>query len=278
MNGKRGFLGPLLVPAARHIYRLIADQHYRYLQLLHSRLGNQGSGVGGSFRFQGRTIEYVDAPSLLSMWEEIFVTRIYDIGNLPQSPYIIDCGSNIGLAQIYWKIRYGDFDGVAFEADPQIAETCGKNLQQWHCKTHLVAAAVGGREMVASFKARGGDIGSIVTAKPDDASTTTAVPMVPLSPFINRQIDLLKVDIEGSEWEVLSEIENSLSLVNRIFLEFHCSGDNWQDVGKILSLLYRNGFRCFIHSISEGWKMPAFVELTKVKQFLGHVIAFRIPS
>lgn len=52
----------------------------------------------------------------------------------------------------------------------------------------------------------------------------------PLSSYITRKIDLLKIDIEGVEGEVLKEIQPKLKLVDKLFIEYH-SVDNKEGYG-----------------------------------------------
>ncbi len=65
-----------------------------------------------------------------------------------------------------------------------------------------------------------------------------------LSEYINGEIDILKLDIEGSEGEVLEELASSgkLPLIKNIFIEYHYDGINTAyPLGNVLSLLEKVG-------------------------------------
>lgn len=69
------------------------------------------------------------------------------------------------------------------------------------------------------------------------------MPAVKLSAYIKQNVDLLKLDIEGMEEMVMEEIEDKLSLVKEITMEFHGSSANKTNCPeRIFSILERNNF------------------------------------
>jgi len=74
------------------------------------------------------------------------------------------------------------------------------------------------------------------------------VQSISLNNLINKEavIDLLKIDIEGAEYEVLVDCKNSLSKVKNIFVEYHSYLNGEQKLGEILTLFEQSGFRYFI--------------------------------
>jgi FkbM family methyltransferase len=87
---------------------------------------------------------------------------------------------------------------------------------------------------------------------------TIRVPSRRLSAFIDSDIDLLKLDVEGAELEILHEIEaaNKFRFIHRIHLEYHHHIGNAPDsMSSILRLLEGNGFGYQI-SASQGLDWP----------------------
>lgn len=81
---------------------------------------------------------------------------------------------------------------------------------------------------------------------PKEGSTTyTTVQAVLLSDFISEEVDFLKLDIEGSELEVLKELEkkNKLGFIKEMIIEHHPVHDN--SLAALLLLLEQNRFRYF---------------------------------
>jgi len=69
-----------------------------------------------------------------------------------------------------------------------------------------------------------------------------SVPCVTLdSYFENKEIDFIKVDVEGEEWEVLRGAQNLMRNTNVIFqVEFH-NRDNWDQ----REIIYDNGYEIY---------------------------------
>jgi len=62
-----------------------------------------------------------------------------------------------------------------------------------------------------------------------------------LSPFIDKKVDLLKLDIEGSEGIVFKELKDRFSLIQNCILEFHYQYENSNNyLSEILSALESN--------------------------------------
>ncbi|NJM93692.1 MAG: FkbM family methyltransferase [Cytophagales bacterium] len=62
------------------------------------------------------------------------------------------------------------------------------------------------------------------------------------------QIDFLKIDIEGAECAVLADCEDELKRVHHLFVEYHSLKDHPQELGALLEILLRQGFRYFIET------------------------------
>lgn len=54
-----------------------------------------------------------------------------------------------------------------------------------------------------------------------DADKRMSVKTVKLSRFIGKQVDLLKLDVEGSEERVMKEIRHKLNRIKELRIEYH---------------------------------------------------------
>jgi FkbM family methyltransferase len=195
----------------------------------------------GVLRFPFGALRYVDAPSLRSQYQEIFLEREYDFSSTEPAPLILDCGANIGLSAIRFKQQHPRSHVVAFEADPAIAAVLQDNLTRLgFADVVIVRAAVWDRSGTVSFAADRAD-GGRMTEQP----TGQQVRATRLADYINRPVALLKIDIEGAEYDVLRDLYGSekIAHVQRIVCEFHGSADVAKQMGEVLSLLHRSGFR-----------------------------------
>lgn len=202
----------------------------------------------------GLMIKVVDGPSFLSAWDEIFVNRIYDIGEyFERRPVLVDAGANIGLAALYWKLRYIDFDYLGFEPDPAVAQCCRTNLDAWGVHGRLLEAAVSDVEGEFPFLSDGADGGRLDGGNAQGL-TERSVKTVRLSSYLPSHVDLLKIDVEGVEASVLRDVASSLNRVRNVFVEWH-SRSGQRGLGGAIDLLEAAGFDCHIQ-VAVGQPKP----------------------
>lgn len=184
-----------------------------------------------------------DSASFLFMYREIFEKEIYHFTTDSANPYIIDCGSNIGLSIIYFKKLFPQSVLVGFEPDPEAFATLLENVRLsglegielknkgvWNCETFL------------DFSPDGSDGGRI--ALNQDGHHTLRIETVRLKDFLQEKpVDLLKMDIEGAELTVLNDCREELHHVKRVFIEYHSFTGEPQDLDSILQILKDAGFR-----------------------------------
>jgi len=195
-------------------------------------------------------IKFVDSCTLIEGHDEIFVNNIYKFCPSSDSPLIIDCGANIGLASIYFKGLWPNATIIAFEPDPFIFQCLTYNLKSlgFDNKITLNQSAVWIHSKGVSFDIEGGFSGQITKYGHIEVKQTIKVPSIKLKDVIsnNDKIDLLKIDIEGAEFEVLNDIFDVLDKIDHIFIEYHSHTNESQKLGKILCILSDNSFRYHI--------------------------------
>ncbi|HVU38613.1 MAG TPA: FkbM family methyltransferase [Opitutales bacterium] len=258
----RGYLRPVTRFARRHVKRLLRDADYAFFQKLVRQFGRWPRYQPGSFDYLGRRVEFVDAASLLTAWDEIFLNRIYDIG--PQTePYLCDAGANIGLTELYFQVHYGKFSGVCFEPDPGVFAVLQRNLRAWGCDVEARPEAVGARDGEAEFKSEGADAGQLVA----DGAGSHRVKITRLSPWLNRRISLLKIDIEGAEVEVMEDCAGQFGQVAALFVEFHSYPGRAQNLWKLLRVIEEAGFRVYPQEVASQTQMFAKAERKTIGAF-----------
>jgi FkbM family methyltransferase len=238
----RGHFRATFRTGLRHILECTRNPAYRALHRYHRRLNGLARGTAGQVKFVGRQIDLVDAASFLSAWDEIFVNRIYDIGPTRPNPCLVDVGANIGLAALYWKWRYGEFQYLGFEPDPRVAECCRQNLESWRIEGRLEEVAAGAEEGEGFFKPDGADGGRLSTEEVGEKVRT-----VRLSRFLPETVDLLKIDVEGGELDVLRDVSSHLRKVQAIFVEWHTTRGE-SGLGETIELLEGAGFTSYFQA------------------------------
>jgi len=156
---------------------------------------------------------------------EILVTDEYQhIGDLGSPKFIIDGGANIGLASAYLLNRYPAASIVAVEPDAETIEVCRRNLASFAGRVTIVHGAIW---------SRGGDLflepnheewaTTVRSARAGEAASIKGSTMPELIALGGgRRLDLLKLDVEGSEREIFGpEAQEWLPSVDNMVIELH---------------------------------------------------------
>jgi FkbM family methyltransferase len=219
-------------------------------------------------------IYFCDSASFINMYEAIFIYEQYKFKSQVKDPFIIDAGANIGISVLYFKKLYPAAKIIAFEPDPDIFSVLKQNIENHEFNdVTLVNKALWSEVTRMSFFSEGADAGKIAANNSGDTDVSSAL----LSEYIGaEEVDLLKMDIEGAEYEVLLESRDMLGQVQRIFIEYHSLAGHKQHIGEILSILEEVGFRVNISSSGHHSPQP-FMQVYEVNGFdnLLHIYGWR---
>jgi len=193
----------------------------------------------------GKPLEVVDSASFVWMYGEIFEREIYRFQARTDSPFIVDCGANIGLSVLYFKQLYPQSRIVAFEPDDQIFAVMQKNLEGFgYQDIDLHCRAVWNCATTLRFASDGADGGRVAKA---GETHNKEVKTERLRDFLDQRVDFLKIDIEGAETEVLLDCADRLGNVDNLFLEYHSFDQQPQSLHVLINILNDAGFRLHIH-------------------------------
>lgn len=158
-------------------------------------------------------------------------------------PLIIDCGANIGVSVLEWKTRWPQAEIICFEADPFASEILQMNVDK-NCIAGIecIHAAVSDCDGIVEFY---GDISPTADARGNSldanwadraGSSQTQVECTRLSPYLaGRDVSFLKLDIEGAEQRVLTEIADCLDRVAALYVEVHETDDS-NDINSLVAI------------------------------------------
>lgn len=203
------------------------------------------------------------------IFTEVYVRNEYESWQpSSDSPRVIDLGGDPGaMSALYWKYKAPQAHITIVEANPATANVLQKNLERRGIDDiEVINAAVAGddNENVMLHLHRPGKgfhtqdfvEGQNVTGSSNQY--TVEVPKVKLSTLIREgeRIDLLKVDIEGSEGDAIRELAQSgkLQQVNQIIMEFHHEPivNPQNSLLEMLNILQAGGFTIDEAHITEG--------------------------
>ena len=159
---------------------------------------------------------------------EIFFTHAYRPVAPIRPAVVVDAGANIGLASVYLHALYPDARFLCVEADPGNLALLRRNLEQNGLVFEIVPAALGRVEGEVTFRVHraASDYNSTrATGLPDSEYREITVRATTLGAILATsgvsRVGLLKIDIEGSEFDVLSSGDDVLRRLDYVAGEFH---------------------------------------------------------
>src|SRR5258706_3565529 len=206
--------------------------------LRHLREPKNGTGER-LVRFPWGWFEYSKLTNLVSQFDSIFIGRGYYFNCAISAPVIIDCGGNMGLSGVWFRQTYPRCAMTVYEADPNLASIIRRNLDHaGHSDVNVRNNAVWSENGEIVFSSRGDDMGRI------DPQGNVTVKAIDLSAELPEQVDLMKMDIEGAEFEVFERLiqTGAINRVKNLLAEFHPSKPTKVRILKIIQSLADAGF------------------------------------
>lgn len=155
----------------------------------------------------------------IQSFREIWLERAYRLPFPVTKGVLVDLGANIGCTSIWLTKEYGFGKVIAVEPDTTNAQLARKNFDLNGIPGEVVGAAIGPADGIAKFQAA------------DDSNQGRlsqegqAVEMISMRSILDRfqlsEIDLVKIDIEGSEQALLTGPREWLSRTKAVIVEFH---------------------------------------------------------
>lgn len=211
----------------------------------------------GNAAFFEKKFYFSHGESFLHSVEEIFKEEVYNFPADTETPYIIDCGANIGISIYYFKKLFPKSKILAFEPDHMIFNLLKKNVDAINDdkSIEIREEAVWTEDTTLSFYSEGALAGSAAIDF-GNKKNIIEVKATDLKKYLSSTVDFLKIDIEGAENYLIFDIAEDLGNVKNLFLEYHGLSDQPQNLGEILNLLKEHGFEYYIRLAADTMNRP----------------------
>jgi FkbM family methyltransferase len=146
----------------------------------------------------------------------IFIDDCYRLLQIKELNRILDIGANIGFFSIAAKVKFPNALVHSYEPVIDLSDFLDPNKIEYGFS--VFHEAVGGHSGYVNIQAEGDSNQARVSE-----SEHSGIPKISIDEAIQRMdgtVDLLKIDCEGSEWEMFNEGKN-WDRVARIAMEYH---------------------------------------------------------
>jgi FkbM family methyltransferase len=186
--------------------------------------------------------------NILAVFNEIIGHKVYhnDFINVEENDVVIDIGFNYGLFSMV-SLKNNPSKIIAFEPNPKLVSNYQKFFN--HEKIELHQKAVSNKAGIVTFNENNDPGMSTLLSdiNTHNINATYEVELINFYQFIQKnninQIDYLKVDCEGGEYDIFDSIPNEYltNQVKKIALEFHHKFED-KKVQKLYNKIISCGF------------------------------------
>ena len=159
----------------------------------------------------------------VAAFEHVFINDEYGFSLARAPTLIIDAGANIGMASVYFARRYPDAKIIAIEPDLGNFNILKQNAQMFPSIVPVQGALWNADGSVQVYDGGHGSWGMRV--KDDNGNSTGFVRSMKVGTLLREygidKIDLLKIDVEGAEYEIFEDAHAWIDRVNAICIELH---------------------------------------------------------
>lgn len=157
------------------------------------------------------------------IFSEVFIDKCYSVDISPQPKTILDLGANVGYSSIFFKKKYPAAHVVCVEPIQDNLVVLHQNIKINRMEIEVLEGAISSAKGTLNMEKGTKDYNFRVTnSKKNDNMIVKALTVEEvLNKFGWDFIDLLKVDIEGSEKELFATNADWLYKVNNLIIEAH---------------------------------------------------------
>ncbi len=186
-------------------------------------------------RILGMKFSYLNKVSVISMLYDLFCSGTYYFKSENSKPIIIDIGANLGDSILYFKWIYPKSVIHAFEPNVKAFNVLQKNVtENKFVNVYLYNVGLGKKNQKKKLFSNKDEtfytsslLRESFKLNQELISNTVEIKNLTKMKILEKydQIDLIKMDVEGSEREILSSLSDVLKKTRNVILEYHMVDD-----------------------------------------------------
>lgn len=213
----------------------------------------------------GQPVSLKEVSDVWAFWQ-VFVRRVYPVDG--SEAVIVDAGANIGFFTLFAARQAQHAKLISIEPFPESYRRLLENVHNRHLEDRVTCLnyALGGRAEIRMMKVGArSQARSVLPFDPSRHDGMVSVPTKTLGEVFQEQalsnVDLLKMDVEGAEYETLFSAPVALlQCINRIALEYHPDVQGYT-TAELFEYLERAGFAIMCDARDKSGFGVAILEL-----------------
>lgn len=211
------------------------------------------------FNTKPQQITFEVPDSLYQVFKEIFMADVYEITDLvrqlPENPIVVDIGANAGFFDFILLSKVPEAVVYAFEPMPANVQRLSKTIHQnknieKNIRLHQMAVTGKEQEYLDIFMEDTDDnqvVASVFSGFNKSNTKGIRVPCISLTHIFSNnnleKIDLLKMDCEGSEYDIIYHTSSELiQKIDRMVVEVHDIDEQQNNIRFFTTYLQKLGF------------------------------------
>lgn len=238
---------PAIIPGTPFLVRGVIKTFSNWPSILLKRVIAR-LGIATALTFHSRRGTIISTLPEDNSWNavlETYVTDVYRLSDLSTDKIslVVDIGANIGDFSLACIEHFPLVRIVSYEPGPasyaQMRDNLSRNCRENAVDTHMLAVVGSSNQQTARLWMASGHSVNNSLVENINAGTTcgrwvdvATISLTEVMSAINQRIDLLKIDVEGGEYDMLSMTPSSvLERIDRLVVEYHnVSGHGYREI------------------------------------------------
>jgi len=271
------------IPQSRYIGRIFAFFHI----VRHHRSGNgiyffvyalrfllTGSSQQLGWYYNNFLLFKIENPSQIDTIIDIFHFGLYDLPIKTNNPIIVDIGGFLGDSAIYFTKKYPSSSVYIFEPNKIIFPLLQLNLShnvKDMSRLHVFNTAVMKNPSKSQSIYYSKSLLANASLYPEHLATTDKIytdkiQVISFNKILSNlhHIDLLKVDAEGSEYELMPCIYSNFQKIESFIIEVHFSNNTLDKIKNIYMLLNKLSKHYLIVMSQGGYQHNKYITINRL--------------
>lgn len=225
----------------------------------------------GFYKLLGNNVNYISFNTLFFLYNEIFIGLEYYFKTDKKHPFIIDCGSNMGMSILFYKFIYPESEIIGFEPDIFAYKMLSKNVSENNLSNTIVhQKALTDTDGTIDFFYDPDNTSALHMSIMEERESKSKVQVdcTRLSTYIDKPVDFLKLDIEGAESLVIKDLDENekLKFIHEMVIEYHHHINKEEDnLSEMLAVLEDNNF---------GYQITAKTDMPHTRRIMQDIIIY----